>query len=157
MQDNEIDEQLKVTQALKLYYPKPEEIIDVKKAIDDIIWFYKCGKEKEEKTSQNKEEKIKQIYSYEFDDELIYDAFRDQYGINLQEIPFLHWWEFKAMFNGLKKDNLIVEIMGYRAMDTSKIKDKEERKRYEKLKKQYALPDMRTIEEKEADFASAFW
>ena len=26
-----------------------------------------------------------------------------------------------------------------------------------KLKKLYALPDMRTVEEKEADFGKAFW
>ena len=103
------------------------------------------------------QEESKQIYSYEFDDELIYSAFRDQYRINLQTIPYLHWWEFKAMFSGLKEDNLIVKIMGYRAMDLSKIKDKEEKKYYKKLKKLYALPDMRTEEQKEADFGKAFW
>ena len=46
--------------------------------------------------------------------------------------------------------------MGYRAIDLSKIKDKEERKRYRKLKQIYALPDMRTQEQKEEDFAMAF-
>lgn len=81
----------------------------------------------------------------------------DQYGINLQTIPYLHWWEFKALFTGLKEDNLIVKIMGYRAMDLSKIKDKDEKKYYKKLKRLYALPDMRTEEQKEADFGRAFW
>ena len=69
----------------------------------------------------------------------------------------LHWWKFKALFQGLKEDNKIVQIMGYRGMDLSKIKDKEERKHYKRLKKLYALPDMRTEEQKEADFAGAFW
>ena len=109
-------------------------------------------------TSRNdKKEESKQIYSYEFDDELIFSAFKDQYGINLQRIPFLHWWEFKAMFNGLKEDNLIVKVMGYRAMDISKIKDKDRKARYKKLKRLYALPDMRTSKQKEADFGNAFW
>ena len=158
MQDNSLSNKAKLKQAIDLYYFNTSEIQDIETAINDIIWFYGYGK-KEEKTSQkNKEEKeIKQIYSYEFDDELIYSAFKDQYNIDLQDIEYLHWWKFKALFNGLKKDNLIVEIMGYRAIDLSKIKDKEERKYYKALKKQYALPDMRTDEQKEMDFGKAFW
>lgn len=157
MQDNTIRDEVKVKQALELFYPNQSQITDVQQAIDDFIWFYKCAKEENVDKKNNKEEKIKQIYSYEFDNELIYDAYRDQYGINLQRIPYLHWWEFRAMFEGLKEDNKIVQIMGYRAIDLSKIKDKEEKKRYKALQKQYALPDMRTTEEKEADFGRAFW
>ena len=154
MQDNELTNESKILQAVNLFYPKPEQITDMKRAIDDILWFYRCGKEI--KASQN-ENNNNQIYSYEFDDELIYSAFRNQYGINLQTIPYLHWWEFQAMFKGLKDDNKIVEIMGYRAIDLGKIKDKDERARYNRLKKIYALPDMRTPEQKEADFGKAFW
>ena len=121
--------------------------------IEDIIWFYKCGKE--EKTSQENEKKEKQIYSYVFDADKIYSAFIQQYNIDLQKIN-LHWWQFRSMFESLTDETQIVEIMGYRAMDLSKIKDKEERKRYRKLQKLYALPDMRTQEQKESDFACAF-
>lgn len=152
MQDNKIPDKEKVLLAFNLYYYKMPQQID--KAIEDMIWFYSAGKEK--KASQGNE-KSKQIYSYEFDDELIYSAFKDQYNIDLNSIPYLHWWKFKAMFESLKNDNRIVEIMGYRAIDLSKIKDKEEKKRYKKLQKLYELPDMRTQEEKEADFGSAFW
>ena len=41
-------------------------------------------------------------------------------------------------------------------MDLSKIKDKNMKKQYKELKAIYALPDMRTEEEKENDFAEAF-
>jgi hypothetical protein len=47
--------------------------------------------------------------------------------------------------------------MGYRAVDLSKIKDKETKRKYKRLKQEYALPDERTEEEKENDFAEAFW
>lgn len=157
MQDNEINQEAKIIQAINLFYPKQEQIKDIKKAIEDIMWFYGCGKDDKVKTSQKKDTDNKQIYSYEFDDEYIYSAFRDQYGINLQTIKYLHWWEFKALFQGLKEDNLIVKIMGYRSINLASIKDKEEKKYYKKLKKLYALPDMRTEEQKEADFGSAFW
>lgn len=158
MQDNNIRNEIKIKQSLELFYPNKSLITDIQKAIDDILWFYKCAKEENVDKKSNKDKKeAKQIYSYEFDDELIYDAYRDQYGINLQRIDYLHWWEFRAMFEGLKEDNKIVQIMGYRAMDISKIKDKEEKKYYKQLQKQYALPDMRTVEQKEADFGRAFW
>ncbi len=155
MQNPKYSIQAKTYQALKLFYPSLEEIEDVKKALEDIIWFYSYSK-LNDKTSQEKGKKEKQIYSYEFDDDLIYTAFKTQYNIDLEETEFLHWWKFKAMFNGLKSDNKIVEIMGYRAIDLSKIKDKEEKKRYKELKRMYALPDMRTQEQKESDFACAF-
>ena len=122
-----------------------------------MLWFYKCGKEEKEETSQKAtRENVKRIYSYEFDNELIYSAFKDQYGIDLQDIDYLHWWKFKAMFDALKEDNKIVEIMGYRAVNLNKIKDKEMSKHYKKMQKLYALPDMRSEEEKESDFAEAF-
>ena len=164
MQDSSIKKEDKLFQAIILFYPNLKEVeeIGVEKAIDNILWFYRCGKE-EVKPKENEDNddietgKIKQIYSYEFDDKYIYDAFLDQYNINLQQIKHLHWWEFKAMFDGLKDDNEIVKIMGYRAINLSKIKDKEERKRYQKLKEQYALPDMRSDEEKEQDFAESLW
>ena len=157
MQESNLSNEAKVYQALKIYYPNLNQITDVNKAIDNMLWFYKCGKEDEEKTSQKAtRENTKRIYSYEFDNELIYSAFKDQYNIDLQDIKYLHWWKFKAMFDALKDDNKIVEIMGYRAINLSKIKDKEMKKHYKKIQKLYALPDMRSEEEKENDFAEAF-
>lgn len=156
MQNPKYSLQAKAYQSLKLFYPKMEQITNLEEALENIIWFYSCANNKKEETSQETNRKTKQIYSYEFDNELIYSAFKNQYNVDLEEIEFLHWWKFRAMFNGLKSDNRIVEIMGYRAIDLSKIKDKEERKRYRKLQKLYALPDMRTQEEKESDFACSF-
>lgn len=161
MQDNNVSKEDKVIQTFKLYYPRIEQITDFDKAIKDVNWFYRCGKEEpinntlKENVKSN--DKNKQIYSYEFDDGYIFSAFLQQYNIDLQEIKYLHWWKFRAMFECLSEDTKISEIMGYRAMDLSKIKDKEEKARYKKLKSLYALPDMRSTQEKEADFAQAFW
>lgn len=154
MQDNEINMNAKIYQAIKLYYPDIEQIQDLSVALENILWFYKCGKD-EKMTGHKNKEKRNQIYSYEFDSEYIYSAFREQYQINLQT-DILTWWEFKALFEGLNSKCKIVEIMGYRAIDLSQIKDKKENARYKKLKQIYALPDMRTQEQKEEDFAMAF-
>lgn len=157
MQNPKYSMQAKTYQALKLFYPEMNKIKDTKKAIDDIIWFYSCGKSEEKTSQKNKKSKNKQIYSYEFDNDLIYSAFKNQYNVDLEEIEYLHWWKFRAMFNGLKSDNRIVEIMGYRAMDLSKIKDKDMKKHYKQLQEEHKLPDMRSEEEKEEDFAEALW
>lgn len=157
MQNPKYSMQAKTYQALKLFYPEMNKIKDTKKAIDDIIWFYSCGKSEEKTSQKNKKGKNKQIYSYEFDNDLIYSAFKNQYNVDLEEIEYLHWWKFRAMFNGLKSDNRIVEIMGYRAMELSKIKDKDMKKHYKQLQEEYKLPDMRSEEEKEEDFAEALW
>jgi hypothetical protein len=158
MQDRKISEKDKIMQALKLYYYDLDKIRDIKQAIEDILWFYRCGKEiKQNDNIEDTRNKQKQIYSYEFDDEYIYSAFMEQYKIDLNKIKYLHWWKFKALLNSLNKNTHFVEIMGYRAIDLSKIKDKEEKARYRKLKRLYKLYDMRTEEEKEADFAEELW
>lgn len=159
MQDNELQKEEKVMLALALFYDKkeinqiktPEEL---QKRINDILWFYKCNKIEQNNKGVNAR-KEKQIYSYEFDADKIYSAFMQQYNVDLQKTD-LHWWQFRSMFESLTDTTQIVEIMGYRAIDLSKIKDKEEKKRYKELKKIYALPDMRTQEQKENDFACAF-
>ena len=126
--------------------------------MDGILWFYRCGEDIKEKTDKkSKSTNKKQIYSYEYDAKYIYSAFLDQYGIDLNEIDYLHWFKFKALFEGLKSDNKICEIMSYRSIDLSKIKNKEEKKKYKQLQRQWALPDNRTIEEKEQDFANSLW
>lgn len=163
MQDKDISNEDKVALSINLYFNRqPTSYQEMEKMTRAIIWFYSCGnkKKKLKENSQGeeivkKEKKRKQIYSFEQDDFLIYSAFMEQYHIDLNETK-LHWWKFKAMFDALKDDNKIVEIMGYRAVNLNKIKDKEMKKHYKKMQKLYALPDMRSEEEKENDFAEAF-
>lgn len=159
MQDKRLNEKDKIMQALNLYYYDLKEIKDIKQAINDLLWFYRCGKEieKQEDSSEESEQKTKQIYSYEFDDEYIYSAFMEQYKIDLNSIKYLHWWKFKALFKSLNENTQFVKIMGYRAINLSKIKDKDLKANYRKMQKTYALPDMRSEEEKEADFANELW
>ena len=53
-------------------------------------------------------------YSFELDSDLIYSAFYSQYGIDLaDEKLHLHWYKFRALFDGLK-DCKFTDIVGYR-------------------------------------------
>jgi len=136
MSDNMLDDNQKIEQALKLYYPNIPQNIDL--AVDQLLWFYRCGKDVV-KSSGSGKGKSTQIYDFNFDDDYIYSAFLDQYNIDLQDIENLHWWKFKAMFKSLREDNEIVKIMGYRSMDLNKIKDKEEKAHYKKMKDLYKI------------------
>ena len=138
IEEIENDEEL-VKKSLKLYYPiiPPQDFWD--EAVNYIFWFYACGKNHEENNKSKSTGSNKRIYDYEEDSAYIYSAFLSQYKIDLQDIDYLHWWKFKALFESLGEDNEIVKIMQYRAMDLSKIKDKEQKKFYKKMKELYKL------------------
>ncbi|MGJ0843304.1 bacteriophage Gp15 family protein [Clostridium tertium] len=147
MQDRSIGEEDKIFMALQLYYPIIPQNINL--AIEKMLWFYRCGKDITKSKGNGKGKSGTQIYSFEHDDDYIYAAFIDQYNIDLQDIEYLHWWKFKAMFKSLKEDNEIVKIMGYRSVDLSKFKDKEQKVYYKQMKELYKLPDNISNSEKE--------
>lgn len=138
MQDNNIYDEDKIIKALELYYPVIPQ--NINEAIEKMLWFYKCGKDVVSSKGKSKGKGINSIYSFEHDDDYIYSAFMSQYSIDLQDIKYLHWWKFKALFKSLKEDNEIVKIMGYRSMDISKIKDKEQKAYYKKMQDIYEIP-----------------
>lgn len=146
MQDSSIGAEDKIITALELYYPVIPE--NISEAIEQMLWFYRCGKEITSSKGNGKGKSVTQIYSFEHDDDYIYAAFMDQYNIDLQDIEYLHWWKFKAMFKSLKEDNEIVKIMGYRSMNLSKIKSKEEKAYYKKMQELYKLPMPKDEQEK---------
>lgn len=138
MQDDEINEENKILQALNLYYPKIPH--NLEGAIERMLWFYRGGKEEEKEAKESNNE---QIYSYEHDDDYIYSAFWSQYKIDLQEIGYFHWWKFKALFKSLGEDNEIMKIMSYRSIKISSSMSKEQKEYYTLMKKIYRLPQSR--------------
>ena len=126
---------------------------------DGFLWFYSLGK-KTDGINKIKEEDEKEpeftnsslIYSFEHDRAYIYSAFMECYNINLFTAK-LHWWEFKALFEGLNQKCLFSRIMSFRSMKITSKMSKDEKKYYRTMKKIYALPDGRTVEEKENSFA----
>lgn len=153
MQDGTIEEDDKILMALQLYYPDIPE--NIKKAIEQMLWFYRCGKDVSSSKGNGKSKGVTQIYSFEYDDDYIYSAFLDQYNIDLQDIEYLHWWKFKAMFKSLKDDNMIVKIMVYRSIDLSKVNDKEQRAYYKRMQKLYEIPICKDEKDKLDDITIA--
>lgn len=150
MQDPNISDEEKIEKALELYFIKIPPIEYISEVVDIIMDFYSCGKDKLISNGRTTSKgKSKQIYSFEVDADYIYAAFLDQYGIDLQDIEYLHWWKFKALFNALKEDNEIVKIMGYRSINITNDMSKHEKEFYKKMKELYKLPDNISKNDKE--------
>ena len=147
LHDHELSKEDKIKKCLSLFYDdKPSNLVE---AIEQMFKFYSMDFMNDFYTSNKSKvsKKNKKLYDWDFDQAYIYAAFLSQYRIDLQEIDYLHWWKFRFLFMGLDEDNKISKIIGYRDLDTSKIKDKEEKKHYEKLKKEFAIPEKISIEE----------
>lgn len=154
--DKTLTDKQKIIQIFDLYFAN-ELPNDKNAAIEGILNFYRCGAEAKKQKKPSDKKRVKEmIYHFDYDDALIYAAFKDQYSIDLNDITQLHWWKFQALFRGLKSDNEIVKIMEYRSTDLSKIKNKTEKERIARLKAIHALPSNLTVDEKAAVAGSIF-
>lgn len=123
IQDKSLDDAEKMAYCIRNFYPdffyiqnyisllKDSDLY--KDACDKLVWFYKCGREDYHR-SVSGSKASNQIFDYDYDDEYIYGAFLEQYGIDLT-CDFVHWWKFKALLKSLKEDTEFVKIKGYRA------------------------------------------
>lgn len=94
--------------------------------------------------------KTAECFDFEYDAERIYSAFFQQYNIDLSKCN-MHWWTFKALFDGLSEDTQFVKVMQYRTMDISKIKDKEQKEFYRKKKELYRIPVDKSVSKEDEE------
>ena len=151
----------KVAQLLPIFYTE-QMPRNTTVAMETIVGFYSCGVETKKDTAPQRRKngnvvlKPKMIYDYFHDAPYIYAAFLSNYGIDLNDIEYLHWWKFHALFRGLPSSAKIVEIMGYRGTDLGRIKSKSEQERIARMKEIYALPQELSFEDKVAMAGMAF-
>lgn len=132
----ETDEAARGVHTLELFYG--EIPAQIEEATDQLLWFLRCGAPDAPAAGGRPH---KPDFSFSHDAPLIYAAFLDQYGVDLVGIPFLHWWVFHALLNGLRDGHRFLEVRRCRAMDLGKVKDKAQRQYYQQMKKLYALPE----------------
>lgn len=80
-----------------------------------------------------------EAFSFKQDALCIYSAFMEIYGIDIETIPYMHWWKFLVLFWGLPPGTEIKERIYCRTVDLATIKDKEERERIKKIKRRIAI------------------
>lgn len=136
---------------LMCYKDLPESLAGAVKA---ALRFYRRGKDEDEDNDKDGTQK-RPVFDLEYDFPLLCAAFRGQYRIDLRR-DSLHWWGFWELFEGLRQDELIVKVMGWRGAEIDKIKNKTEKRFILKMQRIYRLPDRRSVEEKDAAMADVF-
>lgn len=121
--------------------------------VDGVLNFYSCSDDW--KTIKTGKSSGNAVFDYEYDSLFMYSAFKEQYGIDLEDIEYLHWWKFRAMFRGLKNDCKLSEIIGYRAIKIDGKMPKSQRDFYNEMKKTYAIPISQELIHKDDELIEA--
>lgn len=87
------------------------------------------------------------VLDYYLDGDYIYAAFLEQYGIDLVDIEYLHWYKFQALIRSISDNTMLGKIMSYRGYKNSGNKSYE--KQMQELKYAWGLPTKYTEEEQE--------
>lgn len=120
----------------------------VKDMLDGLIKFFSSdGEDSDQEDTEAEEtdnpaddpENMRQLYSYGEDAAYIIGGFLECYGVDLLEIPYMHWWKFKALLNALSEETEFKKRIQYRSIDASKIKDSSERRRIQRIQANIAL------------------
>lgn len=148
---SEADDTKRIIRLLQIYYPEIPG--NVNEAINQMLWFYRCGEpeeneeaEKEKKQRYQRRNSRGPAFSFTQDAPYIYAAFKEQYGIDLTKED-MHWWKFMALFESLNEETKMSRIMYYRKVNTSGL-PKEKRAFLNEMKKLYQLTDSSVVGEK---------
>lgn len=139
---------------VRLFFPDgiPDE--DIEEIAEAIIWFYAIGASKEEKRESRSN--TRQAYSFDIDSNIIYSDFLNFYNIDLSKAN-MHWWEFRALLDGLPDKSEFKQRVYYRTCDTNGM-SKPEKKRIAKIRKILEIKKTKaqkmTLQERDAKMLS---
>lgn len=116
---------------------------------DKIAKYLRCGKD--ENVSEEERD-----FDYLQDEEATRTSIRQSYHINLNEISYMHWYEYNELISGLTSESLLNKIRDLRSYDLSEISDEKRKQKIIEAKQRVALKEehIKTKEEKEID---EFW
>lgn len=146
------NEEERVKKMLALYKGRLPD--DLKAAIDALCEFYTAG---HMKSDDDEPRRGMPNYDFEFDQDFFVSGFRENYGISLLQVDYMHWWEFLALFRGMNANTELKQRMQLRSIDTGQIKDPKERARIRHAQMAIAIPLPEMDDEAIGDaFASVF-
>lgn len=95
-------------------------------------------------------------YHYIQDEKITRTSIRQCYHLDLNSMPYLHWYEYNELIEGLTDETLLSKIREIRTINTNKISDSADKERIEKLKGIYAIKEIRVKTEREKEI-DEFW
>ena len=129
-----------------LFIDKPR---DVRAALEKGTWFLNGGKTQEDEANGPR------VFSWKKDANLIYAAFQQTHGIDLEAVGFMHWWKFMALFMDLGAETAFCSLVGLRKRVKTGKASKEERAMAREIGDAFVVEEVddRTVEEREAERA----
>lgn len=142
LEDGSLSKSEKFLHASRLLFPgvapSPDEQMEA------IGWYMSDWNHDRHK----KAKETAKVLDYDIDQWRIYSAFLTQYGINLNTVEFLHFWEFMGLLTTLD-ECAFTRVIDIRLKKKNKSTSKEEAKALEEAKAIYALDQ--PVEEETAD------
>ncbi len=156
--DQELTREEKLYLMTEWLYEAPEKITP--ELVNAVFRFYRADGLKpdppeygeDEEPEENDQPKRPPVFDWKYDAVFILGDFRRFYGIDLLSVEYMHWWEFRCLFNALPDNSQCRIRIDYRSKDLSQIRNESERKRIAAIQRQIALP----FEMDEDDMASVF-
>lgn len=138
LNDDDIDEYIKANIMLEWFDGEiPPNIEEALKALGRFLAAYELYDDT--KKGKSKGRLDVPAFSFSEDAKDIYSAFLNYYDINIQNIDYMHWYEFRTLFDTLPFESEIKQKMHYRTLDPMTIKDTKERKRVREIQESIKL------------------
>lgn len=132
-------------------------IVDYLAGYPEVKSYAEMNAENGSETVSSRKVKTNKTFDFTQDSDAIISAFRQVYGLSLDEVCNLHWWEFLALFRNLPSEgNSFGQIREIRTKKPEKNDSPEYRAKLAKAKRQVALKDTRTPEQKAEDRKGMF-
>lgn len=138
--DSRVNRDMVAVTGLRMIFPEKMPSDFIRGALF-MFWFYRGGEPPKEASSSEGSVLMdsRKIYSFDYDFGYIAAAFLEKYGIDLWDIPYMHWWKFRQLFLGLH-DCRFTDICSYRSADLTDDMPDYRRDFLEEMQEQYALP-----------------
>lgn len=130
--DDEITDVERAFAVTSLLFGAETEIIDMAEALKKANYFLSCGKKDSTETNEI-------VMDFIQDEEYIRTSLRTDYNINLNEIEYLHWWEYCELIHGLTDKCILSKIINIRQIDESEYRDAKTINKIRKAKKAVEL------------------
>lgn len=156
LNDEEVNGYEKMLFLQQYFLKEPNNMDDAISRLTDFVSMKELNDVHTEESGEGEDtdvEEPKPLFSFALDYPYILAGFWQDYGIDISEIRYLHWWKFRQLFDGLSEKTEIKQRIMYRSIDLSTIKDKDERKRIEKIQRSIKLPESELTE---YDIGNAF-
>lgn len=153
--DEELEKEEKLYLMTQWLSEAPKEITS--EFVNAVFRFYRADALKPDPLESDDEEETDQpkrppVFDWKYDAASIIGDFRRYYGIDLLSVEYMHWWEFRCLFDALPDNSQCQKRIGYRSADLSQIENEAERKRIARIQQRIALP----FEMDEDDIAAIF-